>query len=77
VELFVWKGGAKELLLAMRKGESVFLMNDQKFNRGALRHFLVMSSIRPLADALGAKFGTYIQPVTVKRLLHKGSNPCS
>ncbi len=71
--LFAPKGGdgAKELLLAMQKGESVFLMNDQKFNRGVPTPFFGhLVDTAPGPTRLAQRFGTYLQPITVRRL-HK------
>ncbi len=71
--LFAPKGGdgAKELLLGMKKGESVFLMNDQKFNRGVPTPFFGhIVDTAPGPTRLAQKFGTYLQPITVRRL-HK------
>ena len=69
--LFAPKGGdgAKELLLAMQKGESAFLMNDQKFNRGVPTPFFGhLVDTAPGPTRLAQKFGTYLQPITVRRL---------
>lgn len=73
VRLFAPKGGdgAKELLQAMAKGESVALMNDQKFNRGVATPFFGRSvDTAPGPTRLAMRFGTVLQPMTVERL-HK------
>ncbi|MFP1131399.1 lysophospholipid acyltransferase family protein [Asticcacaulis sp. W401b] len=73
VRLFAPKGGdgAKELLIAMGKGESVALMNDQKFNRGVATPFFGRSvDTAPGPTRLAMRFGTVLQPMTVERL-HK------
>lgn len=73
VRLFAPKGGdgAKELLIAMAKGESVALMNDQKFNRGVATPFFGRSvDTAPGPTRLAMRFGTVLQPMTVERL-HK------
>lgn len=71
VRLFAPKGGegARDLLDAMGRGESVALMNDQKFNQGVLAPFFD----RPVHTApgptrLALRFGTVIQPLSVQRL---------
>jgi KDO2-lipid IV(A) lauroyltransferase len=72
VQLFAPKGGdgARELLEGMKKGESVALMNDQKFNRGGVSvPFFgrpVMAAPGPSRMAL--RFGTVLQPMSVQRL---------
>lgn len=71
VQLFAPKGGegARELLEAMSRGESVALMNDQKFNGGLAVPFFG----RPAHTAAGPtrlalKFGALLQPISVQRL---------
>ena len=61
--------GARDLLDAMGRGESVALMNDQKFNQGVPAPFFG----RPVHTApgptrLALRFGTVIQPLSVQRL---------
>lgn len=71
VDLFAPKGeeGARELLLAMGKGESVALMNDQKFNRGVSTPFFgTPVDTAPGPTRLALRFGTVLQPMTVERL---------
>ena len=71
VRLFAPKGeeGARELLESMRRGESVALMNDQKFNGGLESPFFG----RPVHTASGPsrlalRFGAQLQPLSVQRL---------
>lgn len=73
VNLFAPKGsdGSRELLLGMAKGESVALMNDQKFNRGVETPFFGrIVDTAPGPSRLAMRFGTVLQPMTVERL-HK------
>jgi KDO2-lipid IV(A) lauroyltransferase len=71
VRLFAPKGGegARELLEAMDRGESVALMNDQKFNGGLAVPFFG----RPAHTATGPsrlalRAGVGLQPLSVQRL---------
>jgi KDO2-lipid IV(A) lauroyltransferase len=71
VRLFAPKGeeGARELLTALKRGESVALMNDQKFNGGLATPFFgrtVHTASGPTRMAL--KFGAALQPMSVQRL---------
>jgi KDO2-lipid IV(A) lauroyltransferase len=71
VQLFAPKGGdgARELLDGMKRGESVALMNDQKFNRGVEAPFFghpVLTAPGP--SRLALRFGTVLQPMSVMRL---------
>jgi KDO2-lipid IV(A) lauroyltransferase len=71
VQLFAPKGeeGARELLVALKRGESVALMNDQKFNEGPAAPFFgrtVHTASGPTRMAL--KFGAALQPMSVQRL---------
>ena len=71
VRLFAPKGGdgAKELLEGLGKGESVALMNDQKFNRGISASFFgrpVMTAPGP--SRLALRFGVPLQPMSVQRV---------
>ncbi|WGM38436.1 lysophospholipid acyltransferase family protein [Caulobacter sp. NIBR1757] len=72
VRLFAPKGGdgARELLEGMKKGESVALMNDQKFNRGgvAAPFFGREVMAAPGPSRLALRFGTVLQPMSVQRL---------
>ena len=73
VTMFAPKGGdgAKELLIALQKGESVGLMNDQKFNRGVPTPFFGhIAETAPGPTRLAQRFGTVLQPLTIRRL-HK------
>ncbi len=70
VRLFAPKGGdgARELLEGMARGESVALMNDQKFNDGvAAPLFGVMAHTAPGPSRLAIRFGTVLQPMSVQR----------
>jgi KDO2-lipid IV(A) lauroyltransferase len=73
VRLFAPKGlkGARALLRALGRGESVALMNDQKFNGGvAAPLFGVMAHTAPGPASFALKFGIPIQPMSVQRV-HK------
>jgi len=70
VRLFAPKGGdgAREILEAMGRGESVALMNDQKFNGGVaapLFGHLAHTASGPTKFAL--RFDTVLQPMSVQR----------
>jgi KDO2-lipid IV(A) lauroyltransferase len=74
VRLFAPKGtdGARELLRALSRGESVALMNDQKFNQGvAAPLFGVMAHTAPGPSSFALRYGIPLQPMSVQRL-HKG-----
>jgi Kdo2-lipid IVA lauroyltransferase/acyltransferase len=71
VRLFAPKGGdgAKELLAGLQRGESVALMNDQKFNEGPEVTFFGHSvNAAPGPTRLALRFGTVLQPMSVVRL---------
>lgn len=71
VRLFAPKGGegAKELLEALGNGQSVALMNDQKFNSGlAIPFFDHPAMTAPGPTRLALRFGTVLQPMSVERL---------
>jgi KDO2-lipid IV(A) lauroyltransferase len=71
VELFAPKGsdGARELLEGLQRGESVALMNDQKFNKGVAAPFFGrLAHTAPGPSRLALKFGTVLQPMSVHRL---------
>ncbi|HTM82363.1 lysophospholipid acyltransferase family protein [Asticcacaulis sp.] len=71
VAAFAPKGsdGAKELLIALQNGESVGLMNDQKFNRGIPTPFFGhIAETAPGPTRLAQRFGTVLQPLTIRRL---------
>lgn len=70
VRLFAPKGleGARELVRAIERGESVALMNDQKFNGGiAAPLFGVMAHTAPGPSTFALRFGVPIQPLSVQR----------
>jgi KDO2-lipid IV(A) lauroyltransferase len=71
VKLFAPKGGdgARELLAGMARGESVGLMNDQKFNEGPEVVFFGQPvNAAPGPSRLALRFGTVLQPMSVVRL---------
>ncbi len=71
VKLFAAKGGegARELLAGMARGESVALMNDQKFSEGPEVVFFGQPvNAAPGPSRLALRFGTVIQPMSVVRL---------
>ena len=71
VRLFAPKGGegARELLEALDRGESVALMNDQKFNGGpAVPFFGVPAHTATGPTRLALRAGTDLQPMSVQRL---------
>jgi KDO2-lipid IV(A) lauroyltransferase len=70
VRMFAPKGatGARELLRALARGESVALMNDQKFNGGvAAPLFGVMAHTAPGPSTFALRFGVPLQPMSVQR----------
>lgn len=71
VKLFAPKGGdgAKELLAGLQRGESVALMNDQKFSEGPEVIFFGQPvNAAPGPTRLAMRFGTVLQPLSVVRL---------
>ena len=71
VKLFAPKGGegARELLEGMARGESVALMNDQKFSEGPEVSFFGQPvNAAPGPSRLALRFGTVLQPLSVTRL---------
>jgi len=71
VTLFAPKGGdgARELLAGMSRGESVALMNDQKFSEGPeVTFFGQPVNAAPGPTRLALRFGTVLQPMSVVRL---------
>lgn len=71
VRLFAPKGlkGARALLSALGRGESVALMNDQKFNGGvAAPLFGIMAHTAPGPASFALRFGLPIQPMSVQRI---------
>jgi len=70
VRLFAPKGleGARELIRALERGESVALMNDQKFNGGVEAPFFgVMAHTAPGPSTFALRFGIPLQPLSVQR----------
>ena len=71
VRMFAPKGGdgARELLAGMGRGESVALMNDQKFSEGPeVAFFGQPVNAAPGPSRLALRFGTVLQPMSVVRL---------
>jgi KDO2-lipid IV(A) lauroyltransferase len=71
VRLFAPKGleGARELMRALERGESVALMNDQKFNGGiAAPLFGVLAHTAPGPSAFALRFGIPLQPLSLQRI---------
>jgi len=71
VKLFAPKGGdgARELLAGLARGESVALMNDQKFSEGPeVTFFGQPVNAAPGPTRLALRFGTVLQPMSVVRL---------
>lgn len=71
VRLFAPKGleGARELMRALSRGESVALMNDQKFNGGvAAPLFGLMAHTAPGPSTFALRFGVPLQPMSVERV---------
>lgn len=70
VRLFAPKGleGARELVRGLERGESVALMNDQKFNGGVEAPlFGVMCHTAPGPSTFALRFGIPLQPMSVQR----------
>jgi len=70
VRLFAPKGlaGARELMRAIGRGESIALLNDQKFNGGvAAPIFGVMAHTAPGPSSYALRFGIPIVPLSVQR----------
>jgi KDO2-lipid IV(A) lauroyltransferase len=70
VRLFAPKGleGARELMRAIARGESVALLNDQKFNGGiAAPFFGVLAHTAPGPSTFALRFGIPLQPLSVQR----------
>jgi len=71
VRLFAPKGeeGARELLTSLKRGQSVAMMNDQRYDGGiALPFFGRETHTLPAAVRLALRFGTTIQPMSIQRL---------
>lgn len=61
--------GARELVRALGRGESVALMNDQKFNGGiAAPLFGVMAHTAPGPSTFALRFKVPLQPMSVERI---------
>ena len=70
VRLFAPKGldGARELMRALARGESVALMNDQKFNGGVAAPFFgVTAHTAPGPSTFALRYGVPLQPMSVQR----------
>ncbi len=70
VNLFAPKGGAgsREIIAAMGQGESVALMNDQKFNQGIEAPFFGHPAhTAPGPTRLALRFGAVLQTMSVQR----------
>lgn len=69
VRLFAPKGeSARELMEALRTGESVALMNDQKFNGGLpVPLFGHVAYTAPGPTRMALKYGIALQPMSVQR----------
>ncbi|WP_304176266.1 lysophospholipid acyltransferase family protein [Phenylobacterium aquaticum] len=71
VRLFAPKGsdGARELIRALSRGESVALMNDQKFNGGvAAPLFGKLAHTAPGPSSFALRFDVPLQPMSVQRV---------
>jgi KDO2-lipid IV(A) lauroyltransferase len=70
VVLFAPKGteGARELMRALARGESVALLNDQKFNGGVAAPFFGRTAhTAPGPSIFALRFGVPIQPLSIQR----------
>ncbi|HEV2364093.1 MAG TPA: lysophospholipid acyltransferase family protein [Caulobacteraceae bacterium] len=70
VRLLAAKGeeGARELLAALKAGQSVAMMNDQKYEPGIDAPFFGRPvKTLPAAVRLAQRFGTYILPMSIQR----------
>ncbi|WP_292053958.1 MULTISPECIES: lysophospholipid acyltransferase family protein [unclassified Brevundimonas] len=74
IRLFAPKGdGTRELVAGMKRGDSIALLVDQKYNEGPeVQFFDHPVNASPGAARLAAKFGTVMVPLSVVRL--KGAN---
>lgn len=72
IQLFAPKGdGTRELMAGMKRGESVALLVDQKYNEGPeVQFFGQPVNASPGAARLALRFGTVLQPMSVVRLPH-------
>ena len=70
VRMFAPKGGegARALLVAMARGRSVAMMNDQKYDGGVAGLFFGRPvHTNPAAVRLALKFGCVLQPMSIQR----------
>src|SRR6185436_18000803 len=71
VRLFAPKGleGARELMRAIGRGESIALLNDQKFNGGVAAPFFGKTvHTAPGPSTFALRFGIPIVPLSVQRI---------
>ncbi len=70
IRLFAPKGdGTRELMAGMKRGDSISLLVDQKYNQGPEVEFFGQPvNASPGAARLALKFDTVIQPLSVVRL---------
>jgi len=70
IRLFAPKGdGTRELMAGMKRGDSIALLVDQKYNQGPEVDFFGKPvNASPGAARLAMKFGTVMQPLSVVRL---------
>ena len=70
IRLFAPKGdGTRELMAGMKRGDSIALLVDQKYNQGPEVEFFDQPvNASPGAARLALRFGTVIQPLSVVRL---------
>lgn len=70
VKMFAPKGteGARQLIRSLGRGESVALLNDQKFNGGVAAPFFgVTAHTAPGPSTFALRFGIPLQPLSVQR----------
>ncbi|MFN4040441.1 MAG: lysophospholipid acyltransferase family protein [Brevundimonas sp.] len=70
IRLFAPKGdGTRELMAGMKRGDSIALLVDQKYNQGPEVEFFDQPvNASPGAARMALKFGTVMQPLSVVRL---------
>lgn len=70
IRLFAPKGdGTRELMAGMKRGDSIALLVDQKYNQGPeVQFFDEPVNASPGAARLALRFGTIMQPLSVVRL---------
>lgn len=70
IRLFAPKGdGTRELMAGMKRGDSIALLVDQKYNQGPEVEFFGQPvNASPGVARLALKFGTVMQPLSVVRL---------